>query len=69
MAFAEALTEISHEDIDDELYATLTGLFSKKEIIDLTFAIMQINNWNRLNRTFRIPLGNCAVLYYRSWSK
>lgn len=54
LAFAEALTGISHADIDDELYNTLSGFFSKNELIDLTFAITQINTWNRINRTFRM---------------
>jgi AhpD family alkylhydroperoxidase len=58
LAFAEALTKISEEDIDDELYNTLSELFSKREIVDLTLAVTQINTWNRLNRTFRMGPGN-----------
>lgn len=58
LAFAEALTNINHQDIDDPLFDTLSGLFSKNEIVDLTLAITQINTWNRFNRTFRTTPGN-----------
>src|SRR5258708_6363170 len=34
LAFAEALTNINHQDIDDHLFDTLSGLFSKSEIVD-----------------------------------
>ena len=54
LAFAEALTNIGHSDIDDELYDGLAAFFSTNEIIDLTFAVTQINTWNRINRTFRM---------------
>lgn len=58
LAFAEALTHASQQDIDDNLYNNLTAYFSKAEIANLTLAVSHINTWNRLNKTFRPVPGN-----------
>ncbi|HEY9259839.1 carboxymuconolactone decarboxylase family protein [Chitinophaga sp.] len=58
LAFAEALTNTSREEVSDELYTTLSDLFSKAEIADLTVVIAQINAWNRINKAFRTTPGN-----------
>lgn len=64
LAFAEALTHVSQRDIDDELYESLTRVFSKEEIADLTLGIAQINSWNRINRAFLTVPGNYKVGQY-----
>jgi AhpD family alkylhydroperoxidase len=64
LAFAEALTHISGRDIDDALYQSLTNVFSKEEIADLTLGIAQINSWNRINRAFHTVPGNYKVGQY-----
>lgn len=64
LAFAEALTHISQRDIDDALYQSLTNVFSKEEIADLTLGIAQINSWNRINRAFHTIPGNYKVGQY-----
>ena len=61
LAFAEALTNTSREEVNDELFTTLEGLFTKAEIADLTVAIAQINAWNRINKAFRTTPGNYKV--------
>ncbi len=58
LAWAEAVTRIDPERIDDQLYATLGAHFNEKEIVDLTLAIVAINGWNRLAIPFRTPPGS-----------
>ena len=41
----------------DEIYERVRGLLSEKEISDLTFAVMAINAWNRVNVGFRTVPG------------
>lgn len=64
LAFAEALTQVSQQDIDDALFETLVQHFSKAQIADLTLAVAQINTWNRINRVFRPIPGNYKVNQY-----
>jgi len=48
LTWTETLTNISQEHIDDELYQSVSRLFSEEEMIYLTLAIVTINGWNRL---------------------
>ncbi len=59
LAWTEALTRISKtKDVPDELYAEVRKEFSEKELVDLTFAIIAINGWNRLAIPFRSEPGH-----------
>lgn len=58
LSLAETLTLASRHSVDDSLYHSLTEVFSKDEIANLTLAIAMINTWNRLNKTFRPVPGN-----------
>ena len=58
LAWAEAVTTIANGPIDDSLYEDVRQYFSEKEIVDLTFAVIAINGWNRLAISCRIPPGN-----------
>lgn len=58
LAWAESVTRISKCVIDDELFQNVRKQFSEKEIVELTFAIIAINGWNRLAVPFRIPVGS-----------
>jgi alkylhydroperoxidase family enzyme len=51
LEFAESLTHISAHPVSDEHFVRMKALFSDKEIVDLVFAINNINSWNRLNIT------------------
>jgi AhpD family alkylhydroperoxidase len=53
LAWTEALTRIAPEGITDELYERVRGQYSEKEISDLTFVVVTINAWNRVNVAFR----------------
>ncbi|MGF6956189.1 carboxymuconolactone decarboxylase family protein [Paraburkholderia youngii] len=57
LAWTEVLTQISPLGVSDEIYDRVRTQFSEKELSDLTFQVMSINAWNRVNIGFRIPPG------------
>ena len=57
LAWAEAVTAI-RGDIEDAIYDGLRQHFSETEIVDLTFAVITINGWNRLAISMREPVGD-----------
>jgi AhpD family alkylhydroperoxidase len=63
LAYTEALTDMNAEGIADDLYKTAREQFSEKELSDLTFAIMTINAWNRVNVAFRTVPGTLDKAY------
>jgi hypothetical protein len=52
------LTFISQSGAPDDVYVELEHLFKPEEIVELTFAIVTINNWNRLSVGFGTDSGN-----------
>ena len=58
LAWTEAVSAISVEDVSDELYQAARAQFSKKELMDLTMAVIAINGWNRLSIAFRAEVGS-----------
>src|SRR4051794_27328099 len=63
LAWTEALTKLGELGVPDELYQRVLGQYSEKELSDLTFAVMAINAWNRLNIAFRKVPGSADVAY------
>jgi len=59
--FAERLTRITASPLPNDCYEALQKFFSKEEICDLSFAITQINTWNRLMKVFLFTPGNYKV--------
>ncbi len=55
LAWAEALTRLTGGDVSDEVYAEVRQQFSEKEAADLSFAVAEINAWNRLMICTRTP--------------
>ena len=55
LAFAEALTKLNGAPIDNAVYNEACCQFSEEELIDLTFAIITINSYNRVNIAFPNP--------------
>lgn len=53
LAWTEALTLISENDVPDSLYEATREYFSEEEIVALTMAVVAINGWNRLAISFR----------------
>ena len=54
-ALAESMTYLIHGDVPDHIYEQACEQFSVKEIADLSFAVAEINAWNRLMVCSRTP--------------
>lgn len=61
LAFAEELTKMPADENSDHIHDGLDKYFSKQEIAHLTLAVIQINSWNRLVRSFGTTPGNYKV--------
>ncbi|PTR30737.1 putative peroxidase-related enzyme [Luteibacter sp. OK325] len=57
LAWAEVLTQIPAQGVADEIYERVRTQLSEKEISDLTFSVMAINGWNRVNVAFHVEPG------------
>ncbi len=57
LAWAEALTNLPENQVEDELYSKVKKYFTEKELVDLTYTIISINSWNRLAISMRSPVG------------
>ena len=51
--WTEAVTLVSQTHVPDEVYEEVRKHFSEKELLDLTFAVVAINSWNRLAVSLR----------------
>lgn len=56
LAWTEAVTLIAIDHASDEVYDQARQYFNEKELVDLTFAIVSINTFNRLSTSFRNPV-------------
>lgn len=61
LAWTEAVTLVSVDQVPDETYELARAQFSEKELIDLTVAIVAINGWNRFAVAFRTVPGTFQV--------
>jgi AhpD family alkylhydroperoxidase len=48
LAWTEAVTVVANGHVPDEVYESVSALFTAKELTDLTIAVATINAWNRL---------------------
>ena len=55
LAWAEALTQINNGHVDDAVYNEALQQFTEEELIDLTFCVITINSYNRVNIAFPNP--------------
>jgi len=53
LAYAEAVTRLTNKDVPDAVYEPALAEFGEKGLVELTFAIIAINSWNRANVAFR----------------
>jgi AhpD family alkylhydroperoxidase len=53
LAWTEVLTQLPPEGVPDDIYELVRTQLSEKELADLTFIVMAINSWNRINVAFR----------------
>lgn len=61
LAFAETLTYLPANEASEGIHDELSKHFSKAEIAFLTLAIVQINSWNRVVRSFGPVAGHYQV--------
>jgi AhpD family alkylhydroperoxidase len=58
LEWTEHLTLVAGKGIPDELFERVRERFSEEETVHLTLAVVQINSWNRLVMTARVPVGS-----------
>lgn len=58
LEWTEALTVLHPHGVSDAVYQRVRGQLSEEEISDLTFLVVGINGWNRLNVAFRTEPGS-----------
>ena len=58
LAWTEAVTRLGEHGVSDAVYAEARQAFSEKELVDLTWAIVTINGWNRIAISFRAVPGS-----------
>jgi len=58
LAWTEALTTLSPQGVPDEVYERVRTQLSEKELTDLTYEVMAINAWNRVNVAFKVVPGS-----------
>ena len=63
LAWTEVLTKLPEQGVPDEIYDRVRTQLSEKEISDLSFAVMVINAWNRLNVGFKTVPGSADAKY------
>ena len=63
LSWTEALTQLSPHGVSDAIYTEAREQFSGKELSDLSFLVMAINGWNRINVAFRNAPGSQDKAY------
>ena len=63
LRWAELLTRLGQDGVSDEEYEAARTAFSEQELSDLTFAVVAINGWNRLNIAFPKTPGSLDAMY------
>lgn len=58
LAWTEVLTKIPEHGVSDEIYERVRTQLSEKELTDLTYQVMVINAWNRVNVAFQTVPGS-----------
>jgi len=63
LAFAETLTKLPADERSDDIHDELNKYFSKQEIANLTLAVVVINGWNRITRSFGTTPGKYKIAH------
>lgn len=61
LLWTEAVTRLEHQEVPDEVYETVSKVFSEEEMAALTLAVVEINGWNRFAISFKRPVGDYQV--------
>jgi len=57
LAWTEAVTKVGSDHVPDEVYRLAREHCDKRQLVDLTMAIIAVNAWNRLAIIFRAVAG------------
>jgi len=57
LAWTESVTLVARTHVPDADHDAARAVFSEKELVDLTLAVIAINAWNRAAIAFRTPAG------------
>jgi len=57
LAWTEAVTDVGRTGVPDQVFEEVQRHFTEQEIVDLTFAVVTINGWNRLAVSLRAEPG------------
>ncbi|MFC3804173.1 carboxymuconolactone decarboxylase family protein [Cohnella sp. GCM10012308] len=63
LAWTEILTKLPEHGVPDDVYERVRGQYSEKELSDLTFSVMAINAWNRINVAFKNVPGSADAAF------
>lgn len=55
LALTEAITELHHGHVSDDVYAAAAAVFSERELGQVIAMAVTINAWNRINVATRLP--------------
>ncbi|HSW04114.1 carboxymuconolactone decarboxylase family protein [Aquabacterium sp.] len=58
LAWTEVLTRLPEQGVPDDIYERVRTQLSEKELSDLSFLVMSINAWNRINVGFKTVPGS-----------
>jgi AhpD family alkylhydroperoxidase len=58
LEWTEAVTLVAETRVPDDVYEHVRQQFSEEELVELTFAVIVINSWNRLQVSFRPHVGD-----------
>jgi AhpD family alkylhydroperoxidase len=58
LAWTEAVTLVADGHVPDDVYDEVSRHFTEQELVALTFAVVAINGFNRLNIAFRVEGGD-----------
>ena len=58
LAWTEVLTRLPEQGVPDDIFDRVRTQLSEKELSDLSFSVMVINAWNRVNVAFRTVPGS-----------
>jgi AhpD family alkylhydroperoxidase len=63
LAWTEVLTKLPEQGVPEDIYERVRTQLSEQEISDLSFVIMVINSWNRLNVGFKTVPGSADAKF------
>jgi AhpD family alkylhydroperoxidase len=61
LLWAETLTQLSGQEVSEEIFKIVSKKFSETEMVDLTMAVIAINGYNRINIAFGANVGTYQV--------